>query len=337
MRFILRLLCIIAVVAGVGFLYQTISSYIDHSRYSPPGILVDIGGYKLHLIGAGNSGPIVILDAGLGCNSLDWSLVQPEIAKFARAYSYDRAGYGWSEESHKKRTSSNIVDELHALLTNAKIPAPYIFVGHSFGGINAQLYASKYPDEVAGLVLVDSCHEAQLELLPDDESASTFFAYFTSWANPSLGRYTGPLGISRLFLNFIDIESDLKSFSKPIKEQYLAAISTSKFSRTIFNEDSHFAESLKQLKDTKRSLKSFLKNKPIIVITAGWQPENQDESMDKVNIIWTMLQEDLANQSDTGKHWIAEESDHMIPWNQPSIIVEAVYNLCNQKDEFICR
>ena len=111
---------------------------------------------QLHCTGGGNDGPTVVMDAGLGGGLLDWQIVQPRVARFARVCSYDRSGVGWSESGPKPRTSQRIVKELHALLKNAGARGPYVLVGHSFGGANVQLYAAEYPKEVAGMVLVDS-------------------------------------------------------------------------------------------------------------------------------------------------------------------------------------
>ncbi len=160
------ILCISA-LAVLGASIQYILTKIDDIRYPAPGEMVDIGGYRLHIqtMGVGD-GPTIVLDMGIGGNLLYWSLVQSEVAKFAKVVSYDRAGIGWSDTSPLPRTGENIVKELRSLLHNAKIPGPYILVGHSFAGVNARLYANKYPDEVAGIVLVDSSHEDQLEDLP---------------------------------------------------------------------------------------------------------------------------------------------------------------------------
>ncbi len=99
--------------------------------------------------------PTVVMDIGAGGNVLDWQPVQPEVAGFARVCTYDRGGAGWSEPGAQPRTSQQFVEELHALLDNAGIEGPYVLVGHSLGGNNVQIYASRYPDEVAGMVLVD--------------------------------------------------------------------------------------------------------------------------------------------------------------------------------------
>jgi pimeloyl-ACP methyl ester carboxylesterase len=103
--------------------------------------------------------PVVVLDAGMGSTSDVWSLVQPKVTQFARVCSYDRAGLGKSDRAPQAHTSADIVSDLHNLLTKAGVNPPYVLVGHSLGGMNARLYASKYPKEVVGMVLVDSTHE----------------------------------------------------------------------------------------------------------------------------------------------------------------------------------
>jgi pimeloyl-ACP methyl ester carboxylesterase len=137
--------------------------------------LVDVGGRRLYVKCSGearNGIPVVVMDAGMGNASDVWSLVQPNVAQFARVCSYDRAGMGKSDRASQAHTSNDIVNDLHYLLTNAGINPPYVLVGHSLGGMNARLYASKYPNEVVGMVLVDSAHEDEndrmLALLPPE-------------------------------------------------------------------------------------------------------------------------------------------------------------------------
>ncbi|MEZ5593788.1 MAG: alpha/beta fold hydrolase [Gammaproteobacteria bacterium] len=133
------------------------------SEYPAPGRLVPVGNHKLHVNCSGQGSPLVVLDSGLGGTSLDWAYVQPEIAAFTRVCSYDRAGHGWSERGPAPRTSAVFISELAQLLRNALEAPPYIMVGHSLGGFTARGFAHFYPDQVAGLVLVDSSHEQQFQ------------------------------------------------------------------------------------------------------------------------------------------------------------------------------
>lgn len=160
------IILIIVVIFGIGIGYEFISSLRDKNKYkTPPGELVHVGGHDLHILIMGErqaDQPVIVLDAGVGSNSLDWQKVQPQIAEFAQVVSYDRAGYGWSETSTIPRTPERIVHELHELLDNALVPPPYLLVGHSFGGIYSRLFLETYPDDVVGLVLVESSHPDML-------------------------------------------------------------------------------------------------------------------------------------------------------------------------------
>lgn len=293
---------------------------MDESAYPPPGKLIDVGGYQLHINCSGEGGPTVVFDAGMGCNSLEWALIQPAVSEFTRACSYDRAGNGWSDESPLERTSQNIIDELHTLLKNAKIPGPYILVGHSFGGPNVLLYANKYPDEIAGIILVDSSHEDQLDKMPaipqQNESVTLFLTY---------------IGGIRLLTHLPIYKKSLEMFPANIQEIYPAKSSTNRFIKTVFKETSFLDKSLKQLKASGGKLGNI----PLIVITAGKQIDGEqiglsEEQVDQITKVWDVLQKDLVTKSTKSKQVIAEHSGHMITREQPEIIIEAIRDLTRE-------
>lgn len=302
-----------------GLLYQSISTKLDENKYPPIGKMIDVGGYQLHINCSGNGGPTVVLDAGMGCNSLEWALVQPEIAKFAQVCSYDRAGYGWSDESPLPRTSQNSVHELHTLLHNAGIPGPYILVGHSLGGMNMRLFASLYPEKVAGIVLVDAAHEDQFEKMPLPE------------VNKNITMIYSYTGLIRLMTYTSPYKKAVEMYPENIQEMLLArGPRTNMCFRTIFSEMSNLKESSKQLINAGGSLG----NKPLIVITAGKPMDSEGtgyttEQIDEMNKAHKLFQEDLVKKSTKGKQIIAETSDHMINRCQPKIIVESVHEIVN--------
>ncbi|HHY55514.1 MAG TPA: alpha/beta fold hydrolase [Chloroflexi bacterium] len=148
---------VLAILAGVT--YERVMASEDATRYPAPGQLVDVGGHRLHLHCMGEGSPTVILEAGWGSFSSDWSLVQPLMASQTRVCAYDRAGSGWSDVGPLPRTPERIATELHTLLHNAGESGPFVLVGHSLGGRYVRMYAALHPDEVAGLVLVDARHE----------------------------------------------------------------------------------------------------------------------------------------------------------------------------------
>ena len=127
LRFLLTgFLGLLIALVCAGAIYEAIESHRDRLRFHPPGQLVDIGGYRLHLYCTGEGSPAVILEAGGGNPWLSWYKVQPQVAQFTRVCSYDRAGLGWSERSPKPRTTKVIAEELHTLLHNAGITGPYV-------------------------------------------------------------------------------------------------------------------------------------------------------------------------------------------------------------------
>lgn len=307
-----------------GSVYQLAVTRIDDEKYPPPGYLIELDGRHLHFTLSGQRGPVVVLDAGLGCNSLDWALVEPEIAKFARVFAFDRPGYGWSDPGPEPRTSQQIVEELHELLHITELPGPYIFVGHSFGGLNAQLYASEYPEDVLGLVLVDAAHEKQLEQMPflPYESLKTVMYLLSIFA---------PTGSHRLLIPAI-FGGDLKKFPRELYSLREAKQKQVKAIRTAYAELRDFSQSLKQL----REKNSFLKDIPIFVLTAGLVDPIIGFDPEKVNAfkeIWSKLQRNLAEQSSKGFQITAEKSGHMIHWEQPELIVEAVRAITEMKEE----
>lgn len=143
---------------------------------APQGRKVDIGRYRLHLSEAGSGAPAVVFESGLGEELATWKDVQPAVARFARTVSYDRAGIGQSEPASQPRTISAMAADLHSLLQAAKIPPPYVLVGHSLGGTIVQVFAHSYPTDVAGLVLVDPEDGRLLERLRSHMTADEWAA-----------------------------------------------------------------------------------------------------------------------------------------------------------------
>src|SRR5918997_3729475 len=158
---LLVLVVVLLVLAIVGAIYQAIATERAERAYPPPGEMVDVGGYSLHINCVGQGSPTVVLDGGSGEMSADWVWVQREVSDTTRVCAYDRAGMGWSEMGPQPRDAERISGELHALLMGGGIEGPYVLVGHSFGGLYMQTYAARYPDDVAGVVLVDSSSPKQ--------------------------------------------------------------------------------------------------------------------------------------------------------------------------------
>jgi pimeloyl-ACP methyl ester carboxylesterase len=152
---------IIPCLCGIGCLYQVIAAARDRLNFPPPGEMVPVDGLQMHLQLSGCGAPTVVLETGLGGMSSAWGWIQPETAKFCRVAAYDRAGLGWSETDNSPKSAHLAAHRLRALLHAARVPPPFVLVGHSMGGLLVRVFASCYPDEVTGMVLLDACHPDQ--------------------------------------------------------------------------------------------------------------------------------------------------------------------------------
>lgn len=189
-------------------IYQAIATWIEDKK-SPPGQLIDVGGYKLHLYTMGKSRPTVIFDHSLG--GIEGYLLIEDIAKLARVCICDRAGYAWSERSPHQRSSEQIVNELNTLLNNAGIEPPYILVGDSFGSYNVRLYAHKYPEKVVGMVLTDGLHETEMLNMPLSLNILRLF-FASGFVMSILGSIFGIIRLLKIVKAFEFIKPELRKF-----------------------------------------------------------------------------------------------------------------------------
>ena len=153
-------------IAAVGGGYETVRESLDARAYPPPGQLFDVGGHQLHLNCTGSGSPTVVLEPGQGGVSSDFAWIAPAVARDTTVCVYDRAGRGWSEATDGPQDGAQIAADLHTLLDRAQVPGPYVLAGHSFGGLYVQSFAAQFPDQVAGLVLLDSTAPKPGQALP---------------------------------------------------------------------------------------------------------------------------------------------------------------------------
>ena len=155
-RLLLYPLLAVLLLASVGGGYETVRESLDASAYPMPGQLVDVGGHRLHLHCTGSGSPTVVLEPGGGASSSDFAWIAPVVARDTTVCVYDRAGRGWSDATDSPQDGTHIAADLHTLLDRAQVPGPYVLAGHSFGGLYVQSFAAQFPDQVAGMVLLDS-------------------------------------------------------------------------------------------------------------------------------------------------------------------------------------
>ncbi len=269
---------------------------------NPPGRLLDMGGFKLHLYCVGEGIPTVVLDAGLGGSANDWSKVQPLLRQTTRVCTYDRAGYGWSDRGPTPRTSGRLASELRTLLARAKVPPPYIVVGHSFGGYNARLFSSFYPDDTAGVVLVDSPHEAQVPKLFQHQ----------------IIRMIDPHGLLQQLWT--------PEVARALSSVELGAIAPllglkAKTLHAILGELAAFKESGDEL-----SASPINPDLPLVVIIHGLRvlPPGLGDQMERQ---WLQLLRHLAQRQRHGRFVIAEKSAHFVPLEQPGLVADEIRNM----------
>src|SRR5918999_6376511 len=317
-RVLVGVVGLVVFVLLAGVVYQFVATKIDAYRWHPPpSEMVEVGGSSMHLHCTGEEGraPTVIMDSGLGGTVLDWQLVQPELAKSMRVCTYDRAGMGWSDPGPQPRTSQHIIKELHTLLGNAGVRGPYVLVGHSFGGTNMQVYASQYPGEVAGMVLVDSALE--------DEEAVTLTKSLQP--SPVLLKFYATIGLTRLPYT---LGAEPSGLTSPELEDEQAAISSHrKHIFAVADETSSLEESF----DENRTDPMSLGDKPLMVLTAGSVQLAgtglSEEQMNLIDELHSESQAALTQRSENAKQIIVEDSGHYIHVEQPGLVTDAIHQV----------
>ena len=199
------LMGVFAVLVALGFsgsIYESVAEAADARAYPPPGQMVDVGGYRLHINCMGTGSPTVVIESGLGDWSASWSSwVQPQVAGTTRVCTYDRAGMGYSEPGPLPRTAARFADELHTLLQRAEIPGPYVLAGHSSGGLTVRVFAAAYPAEVVGVMLIDS--------VTPGPSAQADAPTSTGWL--SIATLPARIGLMRLLAGPLDLKAGIAS------------------------------------------------------------------------------------------------------------------------------
>ena len=294
------LLGLLIALAGVGALYQIIATAQDRRTLPPPGQLVDVSGYKLHLysMGENQGNPTVVLLSCGGCMTPNWGWIQPELAKFTRVVAYDRAGFGWSEPAATPRTAEQAIAELRIALKKAAIPGPYLLVGHSLGGLLARIYATRYPEEVVGLVLLDPRH-------PDQTSRWPAAARTAEAGEANMLRLLGwlaRLGVLRLTSIGYEQARDLPPQQAA---QYAALWATTQFWQSIQTQGAMVTQL-----DTEARATNTLGDLPLIVISATTAWLTPGAPADEARQVYTALNLEQAALSSNSLHRSVEGTSH---------------------------
>ena len=300
-----------------------------------PGRLVDVGGWRLHLNCTGKaraSQPIVILESGKGDFSVEWSLVQPGVAKFTRVCSYDRAGDGWSELGPHPRTFHQIVYELHTLLDKANIKPPFVLVGHSYGGWLVRLYASIYPADVVGMVLVEAGADNPRRLLPDGKLVRS--SDITKRLPIPAVKVTNPLRVSDIPPNALSqmiagAQEDAKHANAaprdklPSDAQRMRTWTLAQVGHVAAAVNPFENEELAGLRAERAKSEQPLGDMPLIVLTRGI---SEEEGPDRQAFEEEHRREHaaLAAMSRHGKMVIAARSGHHVQLDEPELVIKSI-------------
>ena len=321
-----------------GFIYEQIGRSRDASRMPPRiGQAVDLGGRTLNLYCSGEGTPTVILETGGNGAGYEWMPVQIKLASVTRTCWYDRAGVGWSDPPHSPRTSASVVSDLHEMLSRATVAPPYVLVGASIGGEYARIYASRYPHEVAGVVLVDSSHPDQQEpafLLSAFNRMSPHGRELICAALPFMARF----GILRFMASRMG--GPVPSESSPDREILAKLNSEPKALRTDAEQGCAATDGGRLVPargtgnpelDTAARNASSLGDLPLIVLTAGqyWTPPGLEKEAADYHEIWVhQLQASLAKLSTRGRQVVVDAHHDMS--EAPDAVVTATREVVNE-------
>lgn len=301
----------------------------------PPGKRVDIGGYQLHVHETGKGpGPVVVLITGAGDFSFDWALVQPSVAEFARVCSYDRAGFAWSDPGPEPRTMRHEAFELHALLVKTGMPAPYVLVGHSVGGLIARLFHEMYPAEVAGIVLVDPTTEheklsvkgklVRMRDLASDRPVPQFQT-ITSGAPPM------QLPVSPATADASRPKAVPRTLRAPFNRLPADAQAARRWALGLPKPKGgfdYFAEELQVMHVARTAEPRPLGDKPLVVLVSGRVDAPPDgltaEEWSQVRREKIEQKSSLASLSSHGRFIVVDSSGHHIQIDEPAIVIGAI-------------
>lgn len=319
-------------VVVAGLLYQHVGATRDARRFPRPGRAIDIRGRKVHVKIRGRGEPAVWFESAIAASSLSWSRVQPAVATFTTACSYDRAGLGWSELPATPLTLRNVVDDLHALIRESTGRTPSVLVGHSFGAFICMAFAAEYPDDVRGLVLVDpptdwtAMNRRQRYVLRGARQMSALGGALAriGVVRACVALLTGGApGAPRQFIKVFGpstartierLVGEIRKLPPEVYPLVQAAWCQPKSFRAMADYLRVFEEAA--VSPPAHRIPSDM---PVIVISAGDQPDDVRAAHER-----------LSRSSSLGRHVVASKSGHWVPFDEPDVIVDAIRDLARR-------
>jgi pimeloyl-ACP methyl ester carboxylesterase len=320
---------VVALLLLAGFSYQQMGAMRGRRDFPPPGTLVNVGSHQLHLRCSGQGIPAVVFEAGIAASSLSWSRVQPRVATFTRACSYDRAGLAWSQPTWRPRAISSLVSELADLLSNAEVPPPYVLVGHSFGGIIIRAFAREHPAKVAALVFVDTLHPAEWCYPSRRQRQLLRGGIFLS----RVGGVLASVGVVRASLTML-------SGGAPGAAQRFSRVfgpTTAAFLEHIVGEVQKLPPdvlpSVQAHWSNRKAFVGMRRQLSMLPVCSAEVSEGRDAFGDIPLVVlsggrkdprWLEADAELARESSRGRHLVSTRSGHWIHLDDPDLVVEVV-------------
>jgi pimeloyl-ACP methyl ester carboxylesterase len=275
-------------LASVGGVYETLSEATDTDAYPIPGQLIDVGGHSLHLSCTGSGSPTVVLQPGGGEMSSALGWIAPAVAHDTRTCAYDRAGRGWSDPADTPQDATQIATDLHTLLERGQVPGPYVLAGHSFGGLYVLTFAALYPDDVIGMVLIDSTAPV---------SAGEPTSPSADGSNGLLSRISALLSSSaRLGLARLLAQADYGTLPPRSRDEMRASAATARYTQSTLDEYIQTNSSREEA-----ATLIDLADKPLVVLTAGVGS----------SAAWMTAQDHLAKLSTNSTHRVIDGAIHI--------------------------
>lgn len=321
----LGFITLIILLMILGFIFEKFSRKTA-DQIIPEGAFVQVDSHRLHYYKKGNGGPTVVFETAFDpAGHLQWYHIQQELPTSYTTISYDRAGILWSERGGNPKSGAKIAEELHLLLEKIKAPKPYILVGHSFGGTLIRFFVSKYPEDVAGVIFVDSQHADDKKYLSPE-----LFRLVNKGLPSGLLKFANTFGLARIMFKNMFPSDKQYDYQNSIMPALLY-----KSAETVLEEQ----DQMSSIKKEAAKIKSF-GSIPLVVLTAAddkrFDPVIKEEHL-KTEIMngWSIMQKDFLRLSTASKQISLPKSGHYINQDQPQVIVKTIdsmitdYNLPN--------
>jgi pimeloyl-ACP methyl ester carboxylesterase len=320
-------LSIIAAVLLLQIAAQLLCLWLDGRKFRAPGTLIKIKNRTVHVHQLGAGAPPIVLEAGIAATSLNWSILQPQLAQMATTYSYDRAGFGWSKSQNRECTLQRMSDDLHELAMALNIPRPYVLMGHSYAAYILRVYAQRFPEELAGIILVDP-------LTPEEWIKPRRFQRWQLrrgvWFSRA-GAALGSIGVNRFCLWLLQRGNS----AVPSRVLSVFGARASETGHRILGELAKLPPETVRLIRERWSHAEFFLTMARYIRTLPAAAAEASQSLIPAHIPVTVISgahqppvrmaehQAIAAHSLHGRHLVAANSAHWIHLDQPELIVEA--------------